>query len=133
MLSSRVALGLNLLLLAACSAAGEPKVPTWTSYPKPLHGNWMPQDMECPVPVNHDSDVLVVISDRILSNYEESSKPVHVAPIKPGTAPAIWSIDAYLTMGEEGYGARTTEIFLLAGDQLVIADKERVRTYRRCK
>lgn len=133
MLSSRVALGLNLLLLAACSSAAEPRAPTWTSYPKALHGNWMPQDMACPVPINHDSDVLVVISDKILSNYEESSKPVRVTTIKPGTSPAMWSIDAYLNIAGDGYDTKTTEIFLLAGDQLVIADKEHVRTYHRCK
>ncbi len=132
MISSRVAAALGLLLLAACSSAAQPKSPTWTRYPKALHGNWMPQDMQCPVPINHDSDVLVVISDKVLNNYEESRKPVHVTPIKRGPAPIAWSIDAYLNMGD-GYDTKVTEVFLVTGDQLVIADEERARTYHRCK
>jgi hypothetical protein len=133
MISSRCAIALGALLLAACSSAAEPKSPTWTSYPKRLHGNWMPQDMECPVPLNHDSDALVVISEKILNNYEESSKPIRVTAIKPGPAPAVWSIDSYLNVAGDGYDTKITEIFLVTGDQLVIADKERARTYHRCK
>lgn len=131
MISLRVAFAVGSLLLAACSSAAEPKAQAWTSYPKALHGNWMPQDMACPVPINYDSDALVVISDKALNNYEESSKPVRVTMIS--SAPAAWSIDSYLNVSGDGYDTKITEIFLVTDDQLVIADKEHARTYHRCK
>lgn len=133
MIAFRSILAAGALLLVACASAAEPKDPAWTSYPKQLRGNWMPQGMACPVPINHDGDALVVISGKVLSNYEDSSKPSRISEIKSGPGPLVWSIDSYLNVAGDGYDTKVTEIFLLAGDQLVIADKERVRTFHRCR
>ncbi len=40
---------------------------------------------------------------------------------------------AYLNIAGDGYKTKISEVFLVTGDQLVIADEQRARTYHRCK
>lgn len=128
-------------LLMACGTTGvaraqitEPTAGTSTEvgveYPEPLRGHWMPKDMACPVPINYDSDSLIVIDQGRLAHYEDGNKPVRVREISD--EPQAWVIESLLNLAGDGYDIPVTEIFVLGGGGLTIAGKDEVGIYRKC-
>ena len=116
-------------LLAACASTGATPADGLASYPAPLHGHWMPEDMQCP-PINYDSDSLTVIDAAGLGQYEHANKPVKVRQV--AVEPQAWVIDSLLNISGDGYDVPVTEIFVLGGPGLTIVGSERVATLRKC-
>lgn len=103
---------------------------TAAEYPQQLRGNWMPTDMACTTPINHDSDVLVVITKNHLEHYEEANKPLEVRRIS--SDPHAWSVKSMLNFGGDGYNTPLSEVFVLGGLQLAIVGKNGAKTYQKC-
>lgn len=99
-------------------------------YPAQLRGHWMPEDMACTSPVNHDSDSLVVIDKSRLGHYEDANMPIEVRQIS--SEPQAWSIRSLLNIGGDGYDTRISEIFVLGGRKLGIAGTDGVRVFQKC-
>ena len=101
------------------------------AYPIQIRGTWMPDDISCSSPVNYDSDSLIDIGRNVLGHYEDSSKVTRALQISK--TPAAWKIDSLLNVGGDGYHEKVSEIFILSGDNLIIAGSDGFETYSRCK
>lgn len=117
-------------LLAACANSGATAADDVATYPDPLHGHWMPRDLECPVPINYDSDSLVVIDANGLGQYEDANKPVNVRQV--AVEPRAWVIESLLNISGDGYDIPVTEMFVFGGRTLTIVGEDKVATLRKC-
>ncbi|MBJ6984204.1 hypothetical protein [Luteimonas sp. MC1750] len=96
-------------LLAACANVGATAADAVATYPDSLHGHWMPRDLDCSVPINYDSDSLVVIDATGLGQYENANKPVNVRQV--AAKPRAWVIESLLNISGDGDDTSVTEIF----------------------
>jgi hypothetical protein len=100
------------------------------NYPRQIRGTWIPDDVACSSPVNHDSDSLIDIGRNEIGHYEDSSKATRVVQISE--SPPVWRIDSLLNVGGDGYNDKVSEVFVLIGNKLIIAGSSDFEAYARC-
>ena len=108
----------------------EPVLPSGAEYPDELHGTWLPPDISCGTLDAAGSDALVVIQRDRLPGYEH----VHLIQSADRIAetPGVWLIESALSLGGDTPDD-SSNIFVLAGSELVIACDGSAAVYRKCR
>ena len=129
------ATGVGVLALAiACQLmAGTASAAGRVSYPKELHGFWIPEGDNCPAPgQSYDGDRMMDITSERLSGYEETSKATKVVLLSK--APKVWKIQSLIDIGPSGmYEVAAPRIFVLGNWTLTSVDEDAATVFKRCK
>lgn len=115
------------LLASPANAAGR------VSYPKELHGFWIPEGNNCPAPgQSYDGDQMMDISASQLLGYEEASKPTKVTLLSK--VPKTWKIESLIDIGpSDRYEKDVPRIFVLAKWTLAAVDEDSTTVFKRCQ
>lgn len=128
------ATGIGVLALAiACPLLASPaNAAGRVSYPKELHGFWIPEGGTCPAPgQSYDGDQMMDISAGRLLGYEEASKPTKVTLLSK--APKTWKIESLIDIGpSDRYEKDVPRIFVLAKWTLAAVDENNTTVFKRC-
>ena len=99
-------------------------------YPVELHGNWLPPDISCATLDAAGSDALVVIEGGRLLGYEDTHFIRSVDRL--ADVPAAWLIRSALSLGGDTPDD-SDNVFVLTGNELVIAGDGSATVYRKCR
>jgi uncharacterized protein YecT (DUF1311 family) len=105
-------------------------VAAMAEYPLALRGLWIPKGMQCPNPIDQDSEYLLSISADMLGQYENTSKPLHVEnALEQSTK---WRILSTFSPGTGHYSGEEIVTFALNGDTLSIESGNAITNYSKC-
>ncbi|GAB3359124.1 hypothetical protein [Lysobacter tyrosinilyticus] len=115
------------LFASPANAAGR------VSYPKELHGFWIPEGGNCPAPgQSYDGDQMMDITASQLRGYEEVSKPTKVTLLSK--APKAWKIESLIDIGpSDRYEKDVPRIFVLNKWTLAAVDEANTTVFKRCQ